>query len=260
MLGLKIKLLAVLTFIVFFTTALFSGCGYRLASGTVETNQPKKEIVAANLVKDILEKSLDKTKNQATKFRFQGWISSKVQKRLTNLMFNDGTYDRQVGFFIKGSLLRTNFIYYRWKDNSYINGGNKWRRVSSLPNANEPLRGFEGLLVVADRMNKLPDQKILSQECSVFQVELNGDDIRKVIPTGISIPNYEVTKTFLPTSKLIYTIWIGKKDSYIYQYETVLTMPVPGAGMLDQTTFFRFWDYNSRNINIPNPERFGIIL
>lgn len=236
---------------------LLSGCIYRSGPRTLETDQPRKENVDARVVRDTLDQSLEKSRDKAGKFWFQGWVSSKVQNRITNLMLNDGMYDRQKGFYVKGSLLRKNFIFYRWEGNSYISDGEGWRLVDSVTWA-DPFEGFAGLMGAAGQMAKLPDEKVLGQDCTVFQAALKGEAIRKVVPEGAALPGNDITAKYLSESELVYTIWIGKKDNYIYQYKAVLTMPVPGAGMLNQTTYFRFWDYNSRNINLPSPETVGI--
>lgn len=53
------------------------------------------------------------------------------------------------------------------------------------------------------------------------------------------------------------TLWIGKENHVIYQYSTWIVMPLPGAGYIDQETYFRFYHYNDPSIpnHFQSPDR-----
>jgi hypothetical protein len=234
---------------------VLGGCTYESGPKNLATEEKPPAATAVTDARQVLATAVAKTLQGGRKFWFQGWIYTKVQKRKTNSMYNEGTFDRDKGFLIKASILQKRYNYYRWEDRVYVSEGENWRRAPDNEIPPDPFSGFQQLAGVADRMVELPGEKIMGQDCRVLQVELAGAEITRVVPPGISMPASEAALTRLAKAKLTYTIWIGKKDSFIYQYKARLTMPVPGAGAMAQETFFKFGDYNNPSVNLARPER-----
>lgn len=245
----------VLLTVLFLAGALLGGCTYKSGPKTLAPEEKPPETRQVTGAREVLETAVAKTVRDGRKFWFQGWIYSKVQKRKTNSMYNEGTFDRDKGFLIKASILQKRYNYYRWENRVYVSEGENWRRAANNEVPPDPFSGFQQLAGVADRMRGLPDEKIMGQDCLVLQVELTGAEIARVVPPGVKLPESKAALAELAKAKLMYTIWIGKKDHFIYQYKARLTMPVPGSGALTQETFFKFGDYNNPSVNLTTPDR-----
>lgn len=234
--------------------SLLGGCTYKSGPKTLA---PEKKAAVPKPMPDArsaLDTAINKTIRDGRKFWFQGWISSKIQKRKTNSMYNEGTFDRDRGFLIRASLLQKQYSYYRWQDRVYVSKGEMWRRAANNEMPPDPFSGFRQLAAVADSVYQLPDEKVSGKLCQVLQLDLTGPEIAALAPPNVNLPGQ--TAAALPAkAKMRYTLWIGKEDNFIYQYRTRLTMPVPGAGALTQETFFKFVDYNSASVNLPKPEK-----
>ncbi len=249
-----VPLLLILTILV-----LSGGCTYKSGFKTMpraaapenaKIVQPDPENTA-----ELLKEAAAKTESEGRRFWFQGWTSSKIQKRKTTSMFNQGTVDRDKGFIIDASILQKKYTYYRWDDKVYVNQYGKWRRAGSEQVPTDLFAGFEKLTAAADKMRQLPEETIMGRQCLVLQAELNGSDMTQLVPAGIQLPDDSYSRGLLDRAAMVYTIWIGIEDNFIYQYKTTLEMPVPGAGSLTQETFYKFWDYNSPSVQLTTPDR-----
>lgn len=234
--------------------ALLGGCTYKSGPKTLAPEDKPPAVKPMPEAGQVLAGSLEKTVREGRRFWFQGWISSKIQKRKTNSM-SEGTFDRDKGFIIKASLLQKQYSYYRWADRVYVSKGEMWRRAGSNEAPPDPFAGFEKLAAAADRAGQLPEEKVMGQPCQVLQVTLSGAEIKQLVPPGVKLPESRTASAQLAKARLQYTIWISKNDRFIYQYKARLTMPVPGAGALVQETFFRFADYNSPSVQLTRPEK-----
>lgn len=235
------------------TAALLGGCTYRSGPKSLAPEEPPT-VKTVSDAGEMLTAAVKKSSRDAHKFSYQGWISSRIQKRKINSMYSIQTFDQDRGFLVGGSVLQKQYRYYRWEDRAYVSEGDMWRRLGKNETRPDPFGGFRRLTAVADRMRELPEEKIMNQPCQVLQVELAGADITKIIPPGITLPEGETARSELARAKLQYTIWIGKADHYIYQSKARLIMPIPGAGALIQDTYFKFWNFNDPGVNLTKPE------
>lgn len=251
----KAKQAKLLLSVLLLAGALLGGCTYKSGPKALVPAEKPPEISQITGAREILTTAAASTTQDARKFWFQGWITSKIQKRKTNSMYNEGTFDRDKGFLIKASILQKRYNYYRWEDRVYVSEGENWRRIADNEAPPDPFSGFAQLAGAADQMQGLPDEKIMGQDCLVLQVKLAGREIARVVPPGVKLPASDAAQAELARAKLEYTIWIGKKDHFIYQYRARLTMPAPGAGTLTQETYFKFGDYNNPSVNLTTPDR-----
>ncbi|WP_418790815.1 hypothetical protein [Phosphitispora sp. TUW77] len=241
------------------TLGFLGGCTYKsgpkiMPQGTVPENAQTVQLDPADTA-ELLENAAAKTGREGRKFWFQGWTSSKIQKRKATSMFNQGTVDRDKGFIIDASILQQKYSYYRWNNLTYINQNGKWRHAGSDQVPLDPFAGFEKLTGAAEKMRQLPNETIMGRRCLVLQAKLKGSEIAKLLPEDIKLPADSYSQSLLDKAVMVYTTWIGIDDNFIYQYKTILEMPVPGAGSLTQETFCKFWDYNSPSIRLTTPDR-----
>ncbi len=209
---------------------------------------------------DRLARAFENSVKNGGKFRFTGWGVTKVQKRKTDF-YTTGSYDKEKGYLLDVQVFGHRYRYYRWGNDVYISEKAKWRKIEPTENPREPFLDFEGLLPVADKAVRLPDGEVLGKKCYVYQIHLNSEDALRVAESiGIQIlpGNAGTAKQYFDGLEMKFTVWIGKDEkngeNFIYQYKTETTMPVPKAGSLYQEVFYKFYDYNSRTLNIPAPE------
>ncbi|MBU7006496.1 hypothetical protein [Phosphitispora fastidiosa] len=249
-----------LPFFLVLVILIFSGgCTYKSGPKTMPqgavTEKVKTLLPDPENTAELLKEAAAKTDREGRRFWFQGWTSSKIQKRKTTSMFNQGTVDRDKGFIIDSSILQKKYTYYRWNDKLYVNKYGKWRRAGSDQVPPDPFAGFEKLTAAAEKMRQLPNEIIMGQQCLVLQAELKDSEIAQLAPTGIELPEDSYSQGLLDRAAMVLTVWIGTEDNFIYQYKTSLEMPVPGAGSLTQETFYKFWDYNSPSVQLTTPDR-----
>jgi len=168
-------LLLFLSVILFLAGSLIGGCTYKSGPKTLTAERDKPQTSQLEDARTILESSITKTVDEGRKFWFQGWVASKIQKRKTTSMYNQGTFDRDKGFLVKASVLQQHYTYYRWKERVYVFEYGKWRRAANeeMP-FSDPFAGFSGLLKAADKFSRLPDEKVMGRECLVLRTELEG--------------------------------------------------------------------------------------
>lgn len=234
---------------------LLAGC--TIKSGPREfPGQTEVKTTPAPEAGQTLAKSFTKTAADGKRFMYSGWAVTKIQKRNAGLYFTGG-YDREKGYNMDARIFGQPFRYYRWGNDVYVSEEDKWRKASPSEKPLEPFADFEKLQFLADGAVRLPDGEVLGEKCSVYRITLEREEAFKAA-RAMGFENLQedtVTDTFFDGLKMELTIFVGKDDNYIYQYNTVTTMPVPGAGSLYQEVSLRFWDYNGANVNLQTPDK-----
>lgn len=235
---------------------LISGCSIKSGPKEfVKTKQP-----AVSKPSDAPEKlaaAFETTARDGNKFYFSGWQVTKIQKRSISLITN-GSFDKAKGYILDARIFGQPYRYYRWGDDVYISQSDKWRKAEPSTTPVEPFADFSKLQFLTGQAVQLPDEAILSKKCNVYQIPLDyNDSVKAAQAMGLNLSDYNTADTgqFMSQMKMTFTIWTGKSDNFIYQFKTAMNMPVPGAGSLYQEVKYKFWDYNSSTVNVPNPQK-----
>lgn len=248
------------------TMFLLGGCTYPSSKTTFavaeQQEQEKVQIDATAILKQAVETTTH-AEEKDQKFWFQGYIKNGIGERTTTSMYDGVAIRPKEAYIVNGRMAGIPFNYYRWEDRYYIKKGNMWFKASkeeTLPY--DPFAGFLDWLPLMKKAYQLPDQEVLSQLCEVIQVETNGLDwvAQSSSPLFADLKNKLDEKSLqhvLKNTVVKSTLWIGKEDHYIYQCSTWLVMPLPGAGYVDQETYFRFYKYGDPGIEkeIQSPEK-----
>lgn len=245
-----------LKLIIIIAALLVSGC--TIKSGPKEfVKAPQPEVRPAPDASEKLAEAFETTARDGNKFYFSGWQVTKIQKR-SIAMYTNGSFDKEKGFILDARIFGQPYRYYRWGQDVYISQSDKWRKAAAAELPVEPFNDFDKLQFLTGKAVQLPDEAILSKKCNVYQIPLDYNDAVKVAQAmGLSMAADEPrgTEQFMSRMKMTFTIWAGQSDNFIYQFQTALNMPVPGAGSLYQEVKYKFWDYNSSTVNVPAPEK-----
>jgi len=239
-------------------TALILTSGCSIKSGPKEfVKTPKPDIRQVTDASEKLAKAFETTARDGNKFYFSGWQVTKIQKRSISLITN-GSFDKSKGYILDARIFGQPYRYYRWGSDVYLSQSGKWRKAAPSVTPVEPFVDFNKLQFLTGKAVQLPDEAILSKKCNVYQITLNYDDAVKVAEAmGLNLSGDAGTGTdrFISRLNMTFTIWTGKSDNFIYQFQTATNMPVPEAGSLYQEVKYKFWDYNSSTVNVPGPEK-----
>lgn len=246
---LKLTLMLIPTIILLL---LINGCTYESGPKTFEKVDNKP--VSNPLAHSIIERAIAKTDKEGRKFWYNGWIVTKVQKRRTTSMYSSGTFDRDLGYLVKARVMGQDYRYYRYKKDVYVSEGDNWVKAPSEKSPLIPFSSFKSILPAALNAKQLPDEIILGRECYVFEIGITGSDARDISQEIAQAANRELGNLLVEQLEMKYRLWIGKKDSFIYQLKSESLIPVPEAGSMYQEVYFRFWDYNSPSITLTEPE------
>jgi len=243
--------------ILFIASLCISGCTIR--SGPKGFDKP--ETAPSRPAPDApsrLNGAFLKTAAEGKRFLFSGWSLTKIQKRNIGL-YVAGGYDQEKGYNIDGGrIFGQPFRYYRLGNDVYISEGQKWRKINPAESPLEPFVDFAKLGFLSEKAVQLPDDEVLGKKCDVYHIVLDAQDaVRAARSMGLDVSGYEKSpaRPYFDRLDMKLTLWVGKADSFIYQYKTKTTMPVPGAGSLYQEVFFKFWNYNSSSINLQSKEK-----
>ncbi|GAB4266630.1 hypothetical protein [Thermincola ferriacetica] len=248
------KSLQTLLFVAICISLLMGGCTYRSGPKKLGKAEEDKQKYTINPnAATIIRKAITKTEAQGRKFWFNGWIVNKIQKRKTTSMY-DGTFVRGKGYLVNARVLGQQFRYYRWGREAYMSEGEEWVKAPPAQEPPDPFAGFSLMKPYANKARELPDEKVLGRECYVFEINLTGREVRKISETLMSASKKPLENLLLDRLEMKYRLWIGKYDNYIYQIKTETVMPVPQAGSMYHEVYFRFWDYNSKSVTLPEPE------
>lgn len=218
--------------------------------------------------RDLLELAIKTTHEaeEAQSFWYNGHIKNGIQNRTTTSMFEGVVMRPEQAYIVNGRIAAQPFQYYSWGDTKFIRRDDIWYRTEEegvLPF--DPFAGFMDWLPLLEDAKQLPDQTVLSGLSHVIEVRIPASEwIQR--STSAEFENIRQQLQAEPDSAIEHilenttvkmTIWIGKSDHLIYQYQTWIILPLPGAGYVDQETFFRFFRFSDPSIptHIQSPDR-----
>ncbi|RXT14639.1 hypothetical protein [Ammoniphilus sp. CFH 90114] len=244
---------------------LLSGCTVIPSSKTVYTPTEQQQqtelklIDARQLLQEAVETTIeghpDDDIDSSAQFWYTGHVSNSIGDRKTTSMYEGVMIRPMEAYLVNGRMAGIPFNYYRWEDHYYLKKGDVWFQASEdqvLPY--DPFQGFLDWLPLMESAQQLPDQEILSVPCDVIQVRINGKEWIEKSTSPLfedlksRLENNESLQHVLENTVVKTTLWIGKKDRYIYQNSTWIVMPLPGGGYVDQETFFRFFKFGDPGI------------
>lgn len=241
--------------------ALLSGCTYESGDKHFALTQEEDKGVpqtenAAEWLKRAIEKG--KTDPEGQKFWYKGHVKNQILSRSTTSMFS-GTVIQPDGYNADTRIARQDYQYYRMNDKSFIRVKDHWvtAREEQLPF--DVLKGFEDWLPFMDRAVQLKDEELYAVDCIPFQVKISAAEWLQNSTSPLFEPLRQQLagrtdmEQILNDSTVKMTVWIGREDHLIHQYQTWIILPLPGAGYMDQEVFFSFYKYNP-NLKLNPPE------
>lgn len=253
--------------------SLLSGCVYEsdtidfqtkvdsIQEETTPFENPKE------LIEDAIEQTLlsDGSDDAVENFWFQGYIRNEIGKRTNNSMYN-GAIITPNDYYVDARSMAMPFRYYRLNDKVFIFNNDQWYRAKNEPLPFSPVKGFDNWYPFLDQATQLEDESILNEPSSVMEIKLNGKEWFENAPySGFQqlkneLDNLDNIDTLLKDTSVQMKLWIGKENKRIYQYETKIEMPIPEAGTLRQTTFFRFYKFNDPGIDLKSEEEMEALV
>jgi hypothetical protein len=255
MMGKKL-LLTVLLFI------LLNGCTIPSGEKIFPKPEPEKETlpIETEMAKNLLLEAIETTNSKKTlRFSFEGYIANNIQKRRITNMYK-GVFIGPDVLYVDASLMAQPYKYLQYKNKAYYYNQDKWWRANLDTESLNPMQGFTHWIPYLDHAVQLKEEKILNASCIPIQIKLRGDEW---INNGTNpyfqeiqnnIKNQKDAESILKNSEVTTTIWISKKDHLLYQYKTIILLPVPSAGYMEQEIYFRFIKYNDPGIKAPRIE------
>lgn len=216
----------------------------------------------------LLEQALHTMENdeKAQSYWFNGHILNSIQNRTITSMYQGVALRNEDAYFVNGRIAAQPYTYYSYGDQRFMRRGSIWYRLGDEElTPYEPFSGFSDWLPLLKDAKQLPNSEILSNPTHVVEVRISAlewaehsphplfDDLKQELLDA----DEDMLEHLLDNTVVKMTLWIGIEDHYIYQYNTWIVMPLPGAGYFDQETNFRFYRYHDPSIptHISDPEQ-----
>ncbi|NGQ94431.1 hypothetical protein G3578_04470 [Brevibacillus sp. SYP-B805] len=243
---------------------LLSGCTYEsgekrfvLEAADSAATELKPAAEAGQLLKAAIEKG--ETDPDAQKFWYKGHVKNTVLSRTTTIMF-EGAVIKPDGYNVDARIARQPYQYYRIGDKRYVRVKDAWMTAKEDPLPFDVLHGFEDLIPLMDRavLAKESDE-IYGVDCAAYQVKMTATEWVAASKSPLFGPLRDQLagrpdmQQILDNGTVKITLWIGKEDQLIHQYETWIILPFPGGGYMDQQVLFSFYKYNDPGIQIKDP-------
>ncbi len=129
--------------------------------------------------------------------------------------------------------------------------GNEWLRLD-----NPQFNRLQDTIAQTPGMDQILENTTVKMTLWIGDEEYTADQVRDwAARKGVDTDNGAEWKKWAEQNGFIRD---EEEDLYrlhlIYQYETWINMPVPGAGYMDQQIFFRFYKYDDPGIKMRTPE------
>jgi len=245
--------------------AFLSGCTYEsdpkqlMAKAELPAaaeGKPAPAGAASAALKEALAKV---EKDPATQsFWFKGFVKNTILSRETTSMFEGGV-NRPDSYTVTARIAAQPFTYYRYKDKRFINAKNAWMTATEEPLPVDVFKGFDDWLPFMEHAVQLPNEKVVGKECIPYQVKISAQEWLSMSnhpqfePLRKELANRPDMADIIKKSTVKMTMWFGKDDQLIHQYETWLIIPLPGAGYMDQRVFFQLFKYSDQQIEMKDP-------
>lgn len=243
---------------------VMSGCTYESGEKRFALEQPvtkpqdvQQDASAVEMLQTALEKG--KTDPEAQTFWYKGHVINHLAARTTTSMF-EGAVIHPDGYNVDARIARQPYQYYRIGDKRYIRVEDSWLTAREEPLPFDVLHGFEDLLPLFANAEQLADQPIYGDVCIPFQIKLTAAEWLQhsnsplFAPLKQALANRPDMQQLLANSTVKMTVWVGREDQLLHQYETWIILPVPGGGYMDQQILFSFYKYNDPGLKIKPPE------
>lgn len=162
-------------------------------------------------------------------------------------------------YLVNGRMAGQSFRYYKIGDKAYFHNGVQWMNAEKQTFLFNPLQGFMDWAPLFNNAKQMSDQELLSKPCTRIQIQMKAKEWLDRSNTPLFAQVNELRKNnpniedILAKTTVKMTLWIGKEDHLLYQYQTWIRMPIPAAGFMDQETMFRFFKYNDPGIKVKEP-------
>lgn len=252
---------------------LLGGCTYPSYVKELGTSKPEAPVeqgtAAGPIAAERLQKAIEKAETypDAQKFWYTGHVTNTILSRQTTSMF-DGIVSKPDGFLINARIAARPYQYYRYHDKTYLRNGDYWITAQEPPIEFDVWKGFDDWLPFLTDAVQLPNEKIMGVDTTPYQIKISGaqwlansnselfGDLKKELADRPDM------QELLKQSTIKSTIWISNADSnkdddkddsnLIFQYQTWIIIPLPGAGYMDQKVSYTFFKYNDPGIELPD--------
>ncbi|GAA4704624.1 hypothetical protein [Brevibacillus fulvus] len=243
-------------------TSLLTGCTYEsgekqfAATAPQQPDAPQTES-ATEWLKTAIEKG--NSDPDAQKFWYKGFVKNYILSRTTTSMF-EGAVIRPDGYNVDARIARQPYQYYRINDKHYVKVDENWMTAAEKPLPFDVLAGFDDLLPIMQNAVQLKDEPIYGEPSIPFQVKFTAGDWLQQSQSPLfadlkeQLAGRADIDEILKNSTVKITVWIGRNDHLLHQYETWIILPLPGGGTMDQQVLFSFYKYNDPGLQIKPPE------
>jgi hypothetical protein len=230
---------------------MMPGCS--VPSAPLDFDQPEAEATISDASVAFRE-AADFTRAEGRKFWFSGWVVTRIADQKTTSMYDGIAMSEQL--LVNAKVFGLPYHYYRNGKDTLLYQDGRWQHTDKASAPQNPLGNLDLLadLVRGLPANRLNDEIIVGQPTTVLEFQVPAANLEEALSSlGFSAEDLKNARIDQAGMKL--TVWIGEKQPFLYQYESLVTLPVPGAGALEQEVFFRFWDYNNERIQPQEFER-----
>lgn len=216
-------------------------------SGPLRFERAERGVTVAGAA-DTVSESAAFTQANARKYWFSGWVVTHVANRRTNSMY-DGIVLMPDRVLVNARVFGHSYRYYRHGNDTMIFDDGRWSHTDKGSATLNPMANLELLsdLVRGLPARRLKDEVIVGQPTTVLEFRVPAKNVRKTL-SSLGLSEMDLKKARVDQAEIKLTVWVGQKQPYVYQYQSVATLPVSGVGAMEQEVYYRFWDFNNERI------------
>ncbi|UOF91069.1 hypothetical protein LSG31_02060 [Fodinisporobacter ferrooxydans] len=133
------------------------------------------------------------------------------------------------------------YMVIQTSDQTVVRVNDRWAKANRIEKSFNIFGSLEPVPNYAKKVYQLKDDTVISTPTYVYQFEANAADISSGIMSQMT--DMAQGEKALPVR---YTVWVGKKDHYIYQIRMQWSHAMPQLGNVAEDTTFMFFDLNAK--------------
>lgn len=235
-------------------TSLDDGIGRSASEGIIVETEPNEDTTdAREIIKQAIEYTNEHPDTQ--KFWFSGYVRNTMEQSVVTSMF-DGVMIRPLhASLVNARIAGQPFQYYQYDGERFVRHQNEWYEITderTLPF--DPFEGFSSWVPLMEHATFIENTNVLGIPTQAYEVRIRGDEWIKNADTDLfesvkeKLNDEEQLQQLLEQTIVKVTLWIGRDEPILYQYETWIVMPLPDGGYFDQKSYVQFFRYDDPSI------------